>query len=216
MKLAPGMIIVCASAMLAFDEKREEFANNMFQRMFADQSLDIPEELLVQRLNSGSYRVCDQDQSKSLTTQEAFSCSEAYFTSIGRQPIPIYKDINSGGLAGDLNADGEYTRKEWELVNHSLTWKITKAMLSIILDCDVSDIKNSTILKDDSRRFLRDQLQYYFQFPHKRYYTNIAETGLTDLNEWEAVQVAGLELIGRLYNDALRMNGVSQSSSSAQ
>lgn len=41
MKLAPGMIIVLASAMPDFDEKREEFANNMFQRMFADQSQDM-------------------------------------------------------------------------------------------------------------------------------------------------------------------------------
>ena len=41
MKLAPGMLIVCASAMPAFDEKREEFANKMFQRMFADQSIDM-------------------------------------------------------------------------------------------------------------------------------------------------------------------------------
>ncbi|CAG5106009.1 Oidioi.mRNA.OKI2018_I69.chr1.g2640.t1.cds [Oikopleura dioica] len=112
-----------------------------------------PEELLVQRLNSGSYRVCDKDQNKSLTTQEAFSCSEAYFRSIGREAIPIYKegssnkDLTTGGLAGDLNGDGEYTRKEWELVNHTLTWKITKAMLSIILDCDVAEITESTMLK---------------------------------------------------------------------
>ena len=40
-----------------------------------------------------------------------------------------------------FSGDSEYTRKEWELVNHSLTWKITKAMLSIIL------VSHSTVFR---------------------------------------------------------------------
>lgn len=132
---------------------------SIFSKSSVAEFIFSPEELLVQRLNSGSYRVCDKDQNKSLTTQEAFrwskvpeftkqltlekerlskhrqksaapykevlvllllsllvqfvtvivhgpfqldaldknvfSCSEAYFRSIGREAIPIYKEGTS-------------------------------------------------------------------------------------------------------------------------